>query len=107
MKNAVKHFNKLKLMAEILDTYGLFVAIIKLWSGQFWPISADSLANFSFSYLVTLNHSTFITIWNRTSCMWLERAGNNICFHDQIIFRFPNDPCVGLNGAKNGTCYTA
>ena len=54
MENAVKHFKKLKLMAEALDTCGQFVAIFKYWSGQFWPISADTLANFSFSYLVTL-----------------------------------------------------
>jgi len=43
MENVVKHFKKLKLIAKILDTYG-----------QFWPMSADILANFSFSYLVTL-----------------------------------------------------
>jgi len=54
MKNAVKHFKKLYLLAEVLDTCGLFVAIFKYWSGQFWPISADTLANFSFSNLVTL-----------------------------------------------------
>jgi hypothetical protein len=55
MKNAIKHFKKLKLMAEMLETHGLFVAIFTFWSGQFWPISADTLANFSFSYLVTLD----------------------------------------------------
>ena len=44
-------------MAEILDTSGLFVAIFKFWNGQFWPISADTLANFSFSYLVTLGQT--------------------------------------------------
>jgi len=59
-KNVVKHFKKLKLMAEILDTSGLFVAIFKFWNGQFWPISADILANFSFSYLVTLHWSAVI-----------------------------------------------
>ena len=55
-KNAVKHFKKLRLTAKILDTYGLFVAIFKFSSGQFWPISTDTLANFSFSYLVTLEY---------------------------------------------------
>jgi len=38
MKNAVKHFKKLKLMAEILDIYGLFcfeVANFCKYFGQF------------------------------------------------------------------------
>jgi len=41
MKNAVKHFKKLRLIAKMLDL---------------WPFSTDTLANFSFSYLVTMDH---------------------------------------------------
>jgi len=47
MENAGKHFKKQKLMAKMLYTCGLF-QVLK------WPISADTLDNFSFSYLVTL-----------------------------------------------------
>jgi len=40
-------------------TIGQFVAIFKFYSGQFWPISSDTLANFSFSDMVTLFTSLF------------------------------------------------
>jgi len=35
MKNAVKHFKKLRSIAKILDTYGLFVANFNRYFGQF------------------------------------------------------------------------
>ena len=54
MTNAVKHSIKLKLKAKMIHSFGQFVAIFKFCNGQFWPISAYTLANFSFLYLVTL-----------------------------------------------------
>ena len=52
MTNAVKLSIKLKLKAKMKHSFGQFVAIFKFRNGQFWPISADTLANLSFSYLV-------------------------------------------------------
>jgi len=49
-KQKIKKFKKAKMQYIV----GQFVAIFKFLSGQLWPISADTVANFSFSYLVTL-----------------------------------------------------